>query len=118
MALSALSGFGRTRRVAGGMASLVSLRLRAMAFKVKVTVRDGRTGREGGEAGVSLSGKGAILQTFEKDFPPFGVGDKLTLPDGTTVVVIGTEQQIGGQFWGQTVYIGNLPADLGERQAG
>jgi hypothetical protein len=82
-----------------------------MAFKVKVTVRDGRAGREGGEAGVSPGGKGVILQMLEKDFPPFKMGDELTLPDGSKVVVIGVEQEINpaAKFWGQTVFVGNLP---------
>ena len=40
-----------------------------MTFKIRVTVRDGRAGREGGEAGATPGGQGAILQKFEKDMP-------------------------------------------------
>jgi hypothetical protein len=83
----------------------------AMAFEVHVTIRDGRAGREGGKAGVNPSGKGAILETQEKEFPRYRVGDRMTLRDGTEVVVIGQEQDIRpqDQVWGQTVVVGNLP---------
>jgi hypothetical protein len=85
-------------------------------FKIRVTVRDGRAGREGGEAGVTPDARGAILHEFEKDMPPLREGEILTLPDGTEVVMIGMEQQINpvAQVWEQTVYVGDdLPADLG-----
>jgi hypothetical protein len=83
-----------------------------MAFKVRVTVRDGRAGRDGGRAGVTPSGKGAILHTFEADFPPeLDEGDVMELPDGSRVMVIGAEDRINPaeQSFEHTIYIGNLP---------
>jgi len=91
-----------------------------MAFKIRVTVRDGRTGREGGPAGVTPNGKGAILHVFEKDPPPLDEGQVLLLGDGTKVMVIGSEEQIAvGQYYEQTVYVGNIPeVSAGEAEGG
>jgi hypothetical protein len=81
-----------------------------MTFKVRVPIRDGRIGREGGRAGVSLSGKGAILHKFETDEPPeLDIGDAIVLGDGTKVVVIGTEESLTGQCYEHTVYVRNAP---------
>jgi hypothetical protein len=83
-----------------------------MAFKVRVTVRDGRAGREGGRAGVTPSGKGAILRTFEADFPPeLDEGDVMELPDGSMGMVTGSEDRINpaDQSFEHTIYVGNLP---------
>jgi hypothetical protein len=58
---------------------------------------------------VTPDGQGAILDKFEKDMPPFREGDELTLPDGTSVVVIRSDLQIQGQYWDQTVHVGTKP---------
>jgi hypothetical protein len=77
---------------------------------IQVTVRDGRAGRD--PAKVTLEG-GEVLAEFEKDFPPFEEGDRLTLPDGSQVMVIGTAEGLGPSRWTQTIYVGNVPAPLG-----
>jgi len=74
--------------------------------KIKVTVRDGRAGRD--PAKVTLDG-GAVLAEFEKDFPPFDEGDRIDLPDGSPVMVIGSTERIYGDRYEQTVHVGNVP---------
>jgi hypothetical protein len=82
----------------------------SMAFKVRVTVRDGRTEREGGPAGVTPSGKGAILQKFESDrLLELRAGDAVALRDGSNLMVIRTDESFAGEYWEQTIYVANLP---------
>ena len=74
--------------------------------QIHVTVRDGRTGRVGGLAGVDGTGAGQILVDLERA-TPFDLEDELELPDGVAVVVIGVDQDIEhGVRWHQTVSVG------------
>ncbi len=74
---------------------------------IRTIVRDGRAGREGGEAGVG-DGRGAILETREGG-PPLQEGANLQLEDGTEVQVIGVNHEITGEGWEQVVVVGNVP---------
>jgi hypothetical protein len=76
---------------------------------IRITIRDGRAGREGGEAGVTPDGKGAVLGVVEQD-ELLDIGDKVKLADGTEVVVIGVSETISATGFEQTVHIGNIPA--------
>jgi hypothetical protein len=73
---------------------------------IKVTVRDGRVERKGGQAGVTPQGWGEVLAEFEKDFPPLDEGDRLVLPDGAVVMVIGSNEGYGPGGVTQTVHVG------------
>jgi hypothetical protein len=71
---------------------------------MKITVRDGRVGRK-----VAPDGKGEVLGTIE--YSGFlDIGNKIKLPDGTNVIVIGLEDNIGQDEIKQTVFIGSMPA--------
>ena len=79
-----------------------------VAATIKITIRDGRAGREGGEAGVTPDGKGAILEVVERD-RPVQVGEIIKLPDGADGEVIGVEDDIvPGRSWEQTVHVGDV----------
>jgi hypothetical protein len=78
-----------------------------MAQAIKLVIRDGRAGREGGPAGVG-DGRGAILGIQEVS-EPLDIGDKVRLADGTDVVVIGVTENFSASGWEQEVAIGNLP---------
>jgi hypothetical protein len=93
-----------------------------MSF-IEITVRDGRIGREGGKAGESQghrsfrqadpSGQGAVLKAFMSN-RFYEIDDKLTLDDGTEVVVIGTRKEVGAT-WKETVHIGDIwPISAGQ----
>jgi len=59
---------------------------------------------------VTPSGKGAILHKFETDQPPeLDIGDALVRGNGSKVIVIGTEEQISGEYYEHTIYVGNVP---------
>ena len=74
---------------------------------IRLIIRDGRAGREGGPAGIG-DGRGAILETREID-APVDLGDVLKLNDGTDVAVIGVTENISETRWEQEAAIGNLP---------
>jgi hypothetical protein len=74
-----------------------------MPGAIRATIRDGRAGRD--PAQVTSEGHGPVLETRECA-RPFDIGDRLTLSDGTEVVVIGADERIG-QSWEQTVHIGH-----------
>jgi len=81
-----------------------------MALKIRVTIRDGRAEREGGRAGVTPSGQGAIIHKFETEHAPeWDIGDAMVLGDGSKVMVIGTEESLSGQYYEHTIYVGNVP---------
>lgn len=72
---------------------------------IKVTVRDGRMGRD---PGLVDDEGGEVLMAFEAA-RPLDVGDRLTLPDGAEVVVIGLTEHLGGaDGWGQVVFVGDV----------
>jgi hypothetical protein len=77
--------------------------LTGMPGAIKVTIRDGRAGRD--PAQVTPEGHGPVLETRECA-QPVDIGDRLTLSDGTEVVVIGVDERIG-QSWEQTVHVRN-----------
>ena len=80
----------------------------SMAGPIKMTIRDGRVGREGGPTGVTPEGHGAILETRDWVEPAY-VDDRMTLSDGTEVVVIGVDNHIRPDHpWEQTVHIGDV----------
>jgi len=87
---------------------LVAGTLACMPGAFKVTIRDGRVGRVGGEAGVTPEGHGEVLEV--RDNPePFYVGDRLTLSDGTEVVAIGVDNHIRPDTgWQQTVHVADV----------
>jgi hypothetical protein len=58
---------------------------------VTIRVRDGRFGRD--RALADEDGQlGEILMTFERD-EPYGIGEPITLPDGSTGPVIGYHEK-------------------------
>lgn len=58
---------------------------------------------------------GAIRHKFETDQPPeLDIGDALVLGDGSKVIVIGTDEQISGEYYEHTIYVGTSRS--GERQ--
>jgi hypothetical protein len=73
--------------------------------QIKLTVRDGRAGRD--PAQVTPDG-GEILAAFEHN-STFDEGDRLILPDGSPVMVIGSTERIYRDRVEQTVHIGNVP---------
>lgn len=75
--------------------------------QIKVTVRDGRAGRD--PAQLTPDGQGAILAEFDKDLPTFDEGDRLILPDGSPVMVIGSTERIDKDHIEQTVHVGKVP---------
>lgn len=70
---------------------------------VRVTVRDGRVGRDPRFAAEG----GEILRVEEADMP-YAEGDRLSLTDGEEVVVIGYRERISEDGWEQTVFVGNV----------
>jgi len=71
-----------------------------------VTIRDARVGRD--PAQVTPKGRGPILETRDCA-EPVDINDRLTLSDGTEVVVIGVDDDIRpGDSWQQTVHVGNV----------
>jgi len=79
---------------------------------IKVTIRDGRVGRD--PATVTPDGHGPILETRDCA-QPVDENDRLTLRDGTEVLVIGVDDHIyPGRSWEQTAHIGNLLQSLAE----
>lgn len=81
-----------------------------MPGPVRAIIRDGRVGREGGPAGVTPEGLGAILETREWVEPSY-VGDRLTLSDGTEVAVIGVDNRVlldPDHPWKQTVHVADV----------
>jgi hypothetical protein len=67
---------------------------------VEITVRDGQAGHA-----VDTDGKGLILgKTQAEDF--LDMSDAAALPDGTKVVVIGSEETMGE--YRQTVFVGSM----------
>jgi hypothetical protein len=80
----------------------------SMPGPIRVTIRDGRVGREDGAAGVTPEGHGAILETRDCG-EPFRLNDRLTLSDGTEVVAIGVDNHLRPNHpWEQTVHIGDV----------
>ena len=75
------------------------------AMGIKVTIRDGRVGRDPAQA--KPDGPGGVLAVTERDVP-LREGEKIKLDDGTEVVVIGLEQEIGPTGWAQTVDVGDV----------
>ena len=73
---------------------------------VKVTVRDGRAGRESDPD--APEGWGQILAEFEQP-APLDEGDTLILSDGDKVMVIGTTERITGHSHDQVVHVGSFP---------
>jgi hypothetical protein len=72
---------------------------------IKVTVRDGRIGRD---PNLVTDGGGEILMQYETD-RPVAIGDRLTLPSGSDIAVIGIDDDIvPGVRWSQTAYAGDL----------
>jgi hypothetical protein len=79
-----------------------------MPGTIKVTIRDGRAGREGGPAGVTTEGHGAIVEVIER-CTPARMGEVLTSKDGVNVCVIGIDDRIRhGRSWQQSVHVGNV----------
>jgi hypothetical protein len=76
-----------------------------MPGAIKVTIRDGRVGRD--PAQVTADGHGAILETRDC-VQPIEVDDRLTLSDGTEVVVVGVDESLRPDSWEQTVHVGNV----------
>ncbi len=73
---------------------------------VEITIRDGRIGRNPAQ---DTPEGGPILATVERA-EPLEVGQRVNLPDGAIVKIIGTKDDIlPGQSWRQTVFIGNVP---------
>ena len=70
-----------------------------------MTIHDGRVGRD--PAGVTAEGHGAVLETRDCAVP-VEVDDRLTLRDGTEVIVIGVDDHIRPQSWEQTVHVGDV----------
>jgi hypothetical protein len=72
---------------------------------MKLTIRDGRTGRP-----VGADGKGVVIAEVEHPLL-MDIGDKIRLPDGTDVLVIAAEETFGQPPAGaeQTVFIGSIP---------
>jgi hypothetical protein len=71
----------------------------------RTIVRDGRVGRD--PTLVTEDG-GEILGEFEADHP-VDIGERLTLPDGNEVVVIGQNVAFGGMMVPTvTVHVGDL----------
>jgi hypothetical protein len=72
---------------------------------MKLTIRDGRKDRP-----IAADGKGGVLAEVEhQGF--MDIGDKIRLPDGTDVLVIGVEETFGPKPAGtsQTVFVGSIP---------
>lgn len=70
----------------------------------RTIVRDGRVGRD--PALVTEQG-GEILVEFDTDHP-VQVGERLTLPDGNEVVVIGQNTALGDAGLVVTVHVGDF----------
>lgn len=72
---------------------------------IYIEVRDGRMGRD---PKLVTEAGGEVLATFDSD-KPFNEGDRLNLPDGTTVEVIGYEEVLGGpKGWSQILFVGDV----------
>jgi hypothetical protein len=72
---------------------------------IYIEVRDGRMGRD---PELVTEAGGELLASFKSD-RPFEEGDRLTLPDGTTVQVIGYDEVIGDpQGWKQVLFVGDV----------
>ena len=56
-----------------------------------------------------VDGKGVVLGQVDRG-SALDEGDVIALPDGTKVMVIGSEAAIGTGSYTQTVYVGSLPA--------
>jgi hypothetical protein len=77
-----------------------------------VVVRDGRRGRDLSK--VTDEG-GEILAEFDARLTKsYAEGDRLTLPDGTEVVVIGFNETITDMDWNYTLFVGS-PAERARR---
>ena len=74
---------------------------------IRITIRDGRAGRDPEQA--TPGGPGAVLGVVERDVP-LDIGDKITLADGTDVVVIGVEEEISATGFEQTAHVGSMPS--------
>jgi hypothetical protein len=73
--------------------------LAAMPGTIEVAIRDGRAGREGGPAGATTEGHGAILEVIDRS-TPVQTGEVLTLKDCVSVSVIGIDDRIPpGRSW-------------------
>lgn len=71
---------------------------------IQITVRDGRSGRD---RALDTEEGGVVLMQFEG--PRFlDEGERLTLPDGSEVEIIGGNEHMGGEDWRQTVFVGNV----------
>jgi hypothetical protein len=71
----------------------------------RTIVRDGRVGRDPNR--VTEDG-GEVLDEFDADHP-VGIGERLTLPDGNEVVVIGQNVAFGGVMVPTvTLHVGDL----------
>jgi hypothetical protein len=75
-----------------------------MPGPIKVTIRDGRVGRD--PAQITPGGHGPVLETRECA-QPVDVDDRLTLSDGTEAAVIGVDDHLRPDSWEQTVHVGN-----------
>ena len=77
-----------------------------MGLPTKITIRDGRVGRDPAQA--TPGGPGAVLAVIEQG-ELLEMGDKIRLADGTEVLVIGVNEGTGPSgAWEQTVHVGNL----------
>ena len=77
-----------------------------MGPMTKITIRDGRIGRDPGQA--TPGGPGAVLAVVERA-ELLDMGDKVRLADGTDVLVIGVNEGVGPSgAWEQTVHVGNI----------
>jgi|HubBroStandDraft_6_1064221.scaffolds.fasta_scaffold1085503_2 hypothetical protein len=81
-----------------------------MPGAIQVVIRDGRAGRKGGRSGVTPDGQGEILETRDvAELLRFKVGDRLTLSDGTEVVVMLVRVDLhSGIPYRQTVHVGDV----------
>lgn len=72
---------------------------------MKLTIRDGREDRQ-----VAADGRGGVLAEVEHE-GLMDIGDKIRLPDGTDVLVIGAEETFGSKSAdaSQTVFVGSIP---------
>lgn len=76
-----------------------------MPAAIKVTIRDGRVGRD--PAQVTPEGHGPVLETRDCA-RPIEVDDRLMLSDGTEVVAVGVDELLRPGSWEQIVHVGNV----------
>lgn len=79
---------------------------------MRITIRDGRIGRNPAQA--TPEGWGPVLGVVERD-EPLEMGDKIRLPDSDGLV-IGVSEGPGPSGWEQTVHVGNMWGDTAEAE--